>query len=149
MSEPSARPGNPGEVEPFETQGYFSVLHTTPASAQTVRVYLGVVNERGLVLRRFTAVPHTSLVANAAAFNTFRPFLSTVKDGTATVRYLGAGRATAGYSLLINIPFRLHAEENFNEDLPVGALVGLDIVTTGTPDATRLLIQAGYIRTRR
>ena len=134
---------------PENSPVYLSLPVTLAAVAGTVHYRLGVADWHGLVAFRFHALPQAALALSPTAFHTFRPFISTVKNGAASVRYLGAGRSTAFTSLLIDAPLRLHAEENFNEDLPVGALVGLDIVTTGTPDATRLLIQAGYIRTRR
>ena len=144
MLAPSALP----IPEPFESQGYWGTVHTTATSAGTARVYLGVVDERGLTLRRFYAVPATALAVSAAAYNTFRPFLSTVKDGVATVRYLGAGRGTNAYGLVADAPLRIHDEETFNEPLPVGALVGVDIITVGAPAAVRVHLQAGVIRAR-
>jgi hypothetical protein len=132
---------------PAKTQGYWGTLHTTATSPSTppARVYLGVVDERGLTLRRFTAVPHTSLAASLTAYNTFRPFVSTVKNGVATVRYLGSGRGPNTYGLNADVPLRLHDEEYFNEKLPVGAVVGIDIVTTGSPASVRIHLQAGVI----
>lgn len=129
----------------FQTQGYWTNPHTTAGVAGTERVHLGIANERGLTIRQFTVVPVAALARSGSAYYTFKPFIVTVKDGTPSLRYFGTSRGTNTYTLLADVPLRIHDEEFLNEKLPVGALVGVDIVTTSTPTSARLYFQAGFI----
>ena len=130
---------------PERTQGFWAQAATLAAVAGTVRFYMGIADERGLTLRRLHVINRdATLAVSTTAYHTFRPFISTVKDGVATVRYLGASRGTNTYALGKDLPLRVHDEEQFNERLPVGAVIGIDVVTTSTPTAKVVMLQASY-----
>lgn len=136
------------QVRPAKTQGYWSL----DGALSTRRFYLGMAEERGLTLRRIVLVNASATLAldsTGAAIYSFRPFVSTVKDGTETLRYLGPGRATSAYSLVQGVVFRLHDDEVLNEKMPVGMTCGVDVTKTGAPAAVNALFQAYYAITGR
>lgn len=133
---------------PYQTPIVWSQGLSTPTSAGTTRHYLGVAEEAGLTVRRFRGVATTAITLNTSNYYTFKPFVSTFKDGTATIRYLGTRRATNALSLLAGHPVRLHDEEQLNERIPQGATIGVEIVTTGTPSAVQLSLMVALTNER-
>ena len=130
----------------YETQVSWRAALTTPLTG-TARIYLGHADEAGLRLRKVVVIPSTAVAYSGTNYITFRPFITTVKDGTPTVRYLGVGRSTAATTLLVDVPYRVHDEENFNERLVKGAMVGVDLIVSGTmPASVRATLQAGLNR---
>lgn len=127
------------------TQGYWGQVLTTAGAAGTETVHLGIASERGLTVRQFTLTPVAALAVSGSAYYTFKPFLITFPGGVANKRYLGTPRGTNVLGLTANVPLRIHDEEFLNEKLPIGTQVGVDIVTTGSPAAKRLYMQAGYL----
>jgi hypothetical protein len=125
-----------------------SSLDLSVSNGSIVRLNLGVAQEAGLTVRRFNIVASSSIGLSAAAYHTFKPFLTTIRDGAALTRYLGTSRATNAYQIAVDLPFRLHDEQTLNERLSKGTIVGVEITTTGTPAAARALIQAELIYAR-
>lgn len=117
----------------------------TPAlavSAGSMVIYLGVAEEAGLTVRQFTVTSGTALAVSAANYHTFKPFITKMVNGAGTVRYLGTARATNALGITANKPLRIHEEEFLNETIPQGAMLGVEIVTAGTPAPIRALLQA-------
>lgn len=139
MSEP-----RPFDSRPYRDQTYWGT-NATLGDAQT-RFYLGLAEEAGLTLRRIVFVPVAALAVDGTNYLTFKPFVSTVKDGTATVRYLDTTIATSTYALTADSPRRVHAKEVLNERLPKGALVGVDVAETGAVSSQYGTFQAYLIR---
>jgi hypothetical protein len=123
---------------------------TYPTTPSTDRYYLGRADEAGLVLRVVRGVVSTTVPLSALNYYTFRPFVTTSEDTTATVRYLGTGRATNTYKMNADISLRIHDEEYLNQALVKGTLVGVEITTTsaalGSPPSVKVTFQASLVR---
>lgn len=111
-------------------------------SAGTIHYRLGVADWPGLVVVRFHALPVGALAQSATTYHTFRPFISRVVSGVESIRYLGSGKGTNAYGLALGVPFRLTEEPRLNERVPEGAVLGVSVVTTSTPDPVSVALQA-------
>lgn len=127
---------------PENSPVYLSLPVTLAASAGTVHYRLGVADWPKMVAVRFHALPQAALALSPTAFHTFRPFISQVVNGVESIRYLGTARATSGLGLAVGVPFRLTEEQRLNERVADGAVIGVSVVTTGTPTATAVTLQA-------
>lgn len=128
---------------PESTPVYFSTGPIALAtSAGTIHYRLGVADWPGLVAVRFHALPVGALAQSGSAYHTFRPFMSKVVNGAESIRYLGTGKGTNAYGLVLGVPFRLTEEPRLNERIPEGAVLGVSVVTTSTPTAVSVAFQA-------
>ena len=150
----------PEQPRPFspradQTQMLWSDSIAIPAGAgigATTRIYLGMAHETGLTLRSVYVTTSAGVPRSTTDYFLFRPFVTTVTDGAASVRYISDGRGSNSYSVTADVAFRCHDEEMFNIPLVKGQMVGVDILTTSAvapgnlPTSVRGSFIAGVIR---
>ena len=121
-----------------ESLRVFSTPLDLPGTPGTTKVYFGVMDEGGFQLHRMWLVSGSTIVRSATDYRIFRPFVSVRgSNGTHSMTYLGTPVSTATFAVGVDTPFKCHAEDSLDFNIPKDSALGIEMITVLTPPIVR------------